>query len=146
MTVVPRSVVCDRVRSQISLRLDGELSQLESRMVAAHLGRCPECSAFEAGAVLVTEHLRSAPLEPLSQPVVVRRPARTWIARAQLGVAAALALVFFGAAAQLAQRPSDSSFRHPDRYPTSAELMREVEQIIADGRAFSRSSGRATAL
>jgi anti-sigma factor RsiW len=144
MTVVPRSVVCDRVRSQVSLRLDGELSQLESRMVDAHLLRCPECNAFEAGAAAVTERLRDAPLEPLAQPVVVRRPARTWVARAQLGMAAALALVFFGAATQLADGPSETTFGQPAQYDTSMQLEREVKQIIADGHAFSRSSGEVT--
>lgn len=146
MTVVPRSVVCDRVRSQISLRLDGELSQLESRMVDAHLVRCPECLAFETGAVLVTEQLRSAPLEPLAQPVVVTRPARTWVARAQLGMAAALALVFFGAASQLAEGPRDSTFGQPARYDTTMQLEREVQQIIADGEAFSQGAGDVTPL
>lgn len=141
MTVVPRSVVCDRVRSQVSLRLDGELSQLESRMVEAHLSRCPACRAFETGAVLVTEQLRAAPLEPLARPVDVRRPARTWVARAQLGMAAALALVFFGAAAQFADRPDESGFRQPEQYATYTQLEREVEQIIADGRAFAQRSG-----
>jgi anti-sigma factor RsiW len=146
MTVVPHSVTCDRVRSQISLRLDGELSQLESRMVDAHVLRCPECRAFETGAVLVTEQLRAAPLQPLAQPVVVRRPARTWVARAQLGMAAALALVFFGAAAQLADRQSKSTFGQPAQYDTTLQLEREVQQIIADGRAFSKRAGAVTPL
>lgn len=146
MTVVPRSVVCDRVRSQVSLRLDGELSQLESRLLDRHFVRCPECRAFEAGAVAVTELLRTAPLEPLAQPVVVRRPARTWVARAQVGMAAAVAIVFFGAVTQLAQRPSDASIGHPARYDTSAQLEREVRQIIRDGRAFAHRSGYVTPL
>lgn len=146
MTVVPRSVTCDRVRSQISLRLDGELSQLESRMVDAHVLRCAECRAFETGAVLVTEHLRAAPLEPLAQPVLVRRPARTWVARAQLGMAAALALVFFGAAAQFADQQGESSLAQPARYETTVQLEREVQQIIADGRAFSKRAGDVTPL
>jgi anti-sigma factor RsiW len=146
MTVVPRSVVCDRVRSQVSLRLDGELSQLESRMVDAHLLRCPECSAFETGAVAVTEQLRAAPLESLPQPVVVRRPGRTWVARAQVGMAAALALVFFGAATQLANRPSESGFGEPAQFDTALQLEREVQQIITDGKAFSRGAGDVTPL
>ena len=146
MTVVPRSVVCDRVRSQVSLRLDGELSQLESRMVDAHLVRCPECRAFESGAVTITELLRAAPLEPLAEPVVVRRPSRTWVARAQVGMAAAFALVFFGAATQFADHPGTSGIGQPSRYPTSLQLEREVKQIIRDGRAFSQSSGDVTPL
>ena len=146
MTVVSRSVVCDRVRSQISLRLDGELSQLESRMLDSHLVRCAECRAFEIGAAAVTEQLRSAPLEPLAEPVVIRRPARTWFARTQVGMAAALALVFFGAATQFAQQSNDSAFGQPERYPTSKQLEREVEQIIADSRTFSQRAGPAQPL
>jgi anti-sigma factor RsiW len=146
MTVVPRSVVCDRVRSQVSLRLDGELSQLESRMVEAHLARCAECRAFEAGAAKVSELLRAAPLEPLRQPVVVRRTSRTWVARTQAGMAAAVAIVFFGGVAQLIQRSDDSSLGRPARYDTSIQLEREVQQIIADGRAFARRAGSVTPL
>lgn len=141
MTVVPHSVVCDRVRSQISLRLDSDLSELESRMVDSHLVRCAECCAFEAGAVWVTEQLRAAPLEPLAAPVVVRRPARTWAARAQIGMAAAFVLVFFGAATQFVERPSEPAFGQPARFDTSIRLEREVEQIIRDGRAFSQRAG-----
>ena len=115
-------------------------------MVASHLLRCPECRAFEAGAVLVTEHLRAAPLEPLARPVVVRRPARTWVARAQLGMAAALALVFFGAAAQLTDQQSESTFGQPAQYDTTMQLEREVRQIIADGHAFSQGAGAVTPL
>jgi anti-sigma factor RsiW len=141
MTVVPRSVVCDRVRSQVSLRIDGDLSQLESRMVDAHLVRCAECRAFESGAAALTDLLRAAPFEPLETPVAVRLPARTWVARAQIGMAAAIALVFFGVASQLAQRPSDPSFGEPERYPTSLQLEREIKQIVAAGRTFSQHSG-----
>lgn len=146
MTVVPRSVVCDRVRSQVSLRLDGELSQLEVRMVDAHLARCPECKAFEAGAVTITELLRAAPLEPLAEPVVIRRPGRTWVARAQIGMAAAFALVFFGAATQFADRGATSDIEQPTRYDTSLQLEREVKQIIRDGHSFSKRSGGVTPL
>jgi anti-sigma factor RsiW len=144
MTVVPRSIVCDRVRSQVSLRFDGELSQLESLMLERHLVRCAECRAFEAGAVAVTEMLRAAPLEVPSQPIVVRRSGRSWVARAQVGMAAAVALIFFGAVSQLAQRPSDASLGGPARYDTSTQLEREVRQIIRDGRAFAQRSGDVT--
>ncbi len=110
-------------------------------MVDAHIVRCAECRAFESGALTVTDLLRAAPLEPLERPVVVRPPARTWVARAQIGMAAALALVFFGVASQLAQRPSDSGFGEPERYPTSMQLEREVKQIFVAGRTFSQHSG-----
>ncbi len=68
MSVVHRSLVCDRVRAQVSLGLDGELSQLETRMIAAHLSRCADCAAFEEDVRTFTSELRAAPMEQLEQP------------------------------------------------------------------------------
>ena len=45
--VYPQSV-CARVREQVSLELDGELSQLEQRMLGAHLERCGACATYAA--------------------------------------------------------------------------------------------------
>ena len=44
MSAVYPLSVCARVREQVSLELDGELSQLEQRMLAAHLERCAACA------------------------------------------------------------------------------------------------------
>jgi predicted anti-sigma-YlaC factor YlaD len=93
-------LICDRVRSQVSMRLDGELSQLELRMVDAHLRRCADCRAFEADVRSFTEKLRSAPLETLRQPVVVRRR-RASFSAAQLSVAATLAVAALGLVSQM---------------------------------------------
>jgi predicted anti-sigma-YlaC factor YlaD len=144
MRVVHRSVVCDRVRAQVSLALDGELSQLESRMIAAHLARCTDCAMFEADVVRVTRDLRAAPLEPLEHPIVITRPRRVSLARAQVAVAAALAVAVLGAVAQIATRESEPAFASPARFDTSSQLTREVNQIIADARAFSRSGNAMT--
>jgi anti-sigma factor RsiW len=146
MNAVPRSVVCDRVRAQVSLGLDGELSQLELRMLESHLARCPDCAAFEADVVAVTHELRAAPLEPLANPVVVHRPRRVSMARMQVGVAAALAVAVLGALSQVTARESEPAFASPDRYATYTQLTREVAQIIADGQAFSQSQGDALPL
>jgi anti-sigma factor RsiW len=70
MGIAPNPI-CDRVRSQVSVELDGELSQLERAMVAWHLERCPTCAAFSANAVALTDALRSAPLEALERPLAV---------------------------------------------------------------------------
>ena len=95
---------CERVRAQVSLRLDGELSQLEQRMVAAHLGRCADCRAFEESIVSFTTALRSAPLEQLSRPVVVRRTRRVSLVGAHAGVAATLVIALVGLVTQLDAR------------------------------------------
>jgi len=48
-----------------------------------------------------------------------------------------------GAASQLATGQSEPAFASPERYPTSSQLTREVNQIIADGHAFGDVSGSA---
>jgi anti-sigma factor RsiW len=142
----PRTIVCDRVRAQISLRLDGELSQLELRMLEAHLGRCAECREYDADVTRITADLRAAPLEWMESPVVIRRPTRLSALRLQASVAAAMVVAVLGAATQLAARDSESTFASPERYPTSGQLTREVNQIIADGNAFGELSGSALPL
>jgi anti-sigma factor RsiW len=141
-----RSIVCERVRAQVSLRVDDELSQLESRMVDAHLARCETCREFEASVLRLTERLRSAPLEPIPAPVVVRRIGRTWLSRAQVSMAAAVAVAALGITTQLVDRKSEPAFANPVRFDSSVRLEREVKQIIADGRAFADHSGTNTPL
>src|SRR5439155_23151048 len=65
--------LCARARFWVSLRLDGELSELEGALLEAHLARCADCAAFAAGSDAATIVLRGAPLE-LTAPVVVRVP------------------------------------------------------------------------
>ncbi len=89
-------MVCQGIREQVSLRLDGELSQLELKMVAAHLERCADCHAFEASVREFTSALRAAPLESLRAPIVVRRSRRVSLSTAQLSAAAALAVAVLG--------------------------------------------------
>ena len=67
------SPVCERVRGQISLDLDGELSQLERVMVAHHVERCSECAAFQDGLATFTTELRQAPLEMPARPIEIPR-------------------------------------------------------------------------
>jgi anti-sigma factor RsiW len=146
MSAVPRTVVCDRVRAQISQRLDGELSQLEARMLGSHLARCADCREYEADVARITADLRAAPLERLERPIVIRRPRRLSALRLQAGVAAALAVAILGAASQISAPASEPSFASPERYPTSRQLTGEVEQIIADGHAFGDLQGTALPL
>jgi len=86
------SLVCDRVRAQISVGLDGELSQLERAMLASHLARCADCHAYEQDVTGLTRALRAAPLEPLSRPILVPSRRRLITTRIQVGAAAAVAV------------------------------------------------------
>jgi hypothetical protein len=115
-------------------------------MLDAHLGRCPECREYDADVTRVTADLRAAPLERMDTPVVIRRPRRLSALRLQASVAAAMAVAVLGAASQLAARESEPAFASPERYPTSSQLTREVNQIIADGDSFGELSGSALPL
>jgi len=85
---------CERAREWASLRLDGELSELEQALLTAHLGRCPACAAYAASVTRTTERVRAAGLVRLPRPVSLPRRRRVvFPARAlQAGTATAAAL------------------------------------------------------
>ena len=133
MSVAYPQTVCSRVREQVSLELDGELSQLEQRMLGTHLERCHRCAAYAADVRDVTERIRNAPRAFMQRPVVVcrRRPLTT--VRLQVGVAAAFALAALGLGTQLAS--STDSQRSLARYEGQPALnpprsVYEQEQAI----------------
>jgi hypothetical protein len=127
------SVICDRIRSQVSLELDNELSQLEHAMVSAHLERCPDCRAYRDEVAAFTSALRAAPLERMERPVALRRPRRVIAARLQVGVAAAFAVVALGVATQIASEPRSPEFStsvsREISYPTLRAIEREQEML-----------------
>ena len=53
---------CARARERASLRVDGDLSLLETVSLHGHLRSCAECRAFAAGIERVASELRSTPL------------------------------------------------------------------------------------
>jgi predicted anti-sigma-YlaC factor YlaD len=116
--------------------LDGELSQLELRMVAAHLERCPDCQTFEQDVREFTTKMREAPLESPRVPVVVRRARRAVLSAANVSVAAMLAVAALGVVSQLGS-PGARNSDVADRV-SSAKLFtggwlpeREIAQIDA---------------
>jgi predicted anti-sigma-YlaC factor YlaD len=85
--------LCARARFWVSLRVDGELSELEGALLDAHLARCAECAAFAAGTSASTTWLRGAELErPAPITVAVPRAPR----RAAVALVAAAALMATG--------------------------------------------------
>ena len=88
----PQSHLCERARSWASLRADGELSDLESALLDAHLGRCSSCRTFARDAEEIAVALRTARLEAPAPFVLRPRQARRAALRA-LQVAAAVAVV-----------------------------------------------------
>jgi predicted anti-sigma-YlaC factor YlaD len=61
---------CDDVRFALSARLDGEEPFLPDRTVDRHLGRCPTCRAWQAGAERITRTVR---LQPVQVPDLTAR-------------------------------------------------------------------------
>ena len=129
MTEVRSSLSCQRVREQVSLLLDDELSQLERRMLTAHLRRCADCAEYADDVTRFTDMLRYAPLEVLQRPVEVHRPRRRPAIRLQAAAAAAFAFAALGLGSQRAAGPAGpelSAAGTVTRFPTQAELQREM--------------------
>jgi anti-sigma factor RsiW len=85
---------CERAREWASLRLDGELSELEQALYRAHLDRCAACAEYAAAVAVTTERIRSAALQRLTGPIALPLRRRfAFPARAlQAGTATAAAL------------------------------------------------------
>jgi predicted anti-sigma-YlaC factor YlaD len=100
----PVPLLCERARRWASLRLDGELSELESALLDNHLGRCRSCSAFASGIEDVAAALTGARLErpaPLALVLPKRRLKGAWLqsaAASTLVVAAGVAALVGGVA------------------------------------------------
>ena len=92
LTPVPPTE-CMQAREAASLRLDGELGELDSVRLGLHLRDCAECRAYARELAAIALELRSAPLERMRVESFVPRmkPARAF--RVQAAAAAAVALV-----------------------------------------------------
>jgi Putative zinc-finger len=144
MTAVYPQMVCTRVREQVSLELDGELSQLELKMLTTHLERCSVCATYADDVRDFTERIRIAPPHTMRRPVVVRRQRALTTTRLQIGVAAAFALAALGLGTQLAAspEPQQGSFARfdgkPDLSPPRAVLEHEqaILRVVRVGRGL----------
>jgi hypothetical protein len=66
--------LCGRARFWASLRIDGELSELEGALLDAHLADCADCAGFATGSLGATAALRAVPLVAPA-PVSIAYPA-----------------------------------------------------------------------
>lgn len=116
--LTPRNSRCDRARQWASLRIDGELSELEDALLEKHLEGCVSCSAFAVRLAATTEAVRSAPQErpqieyPRFERPVIRLPVGRRVAIVAVAAAAALG-AFVGSSLQ---KPA------PTRAPTGPQL------------------------
>jgi predicted anti-sigma-YlaC factor YlaD len=85
---------CDRTRALLSQRLDGALTDVESRAVARHVVGCAACRAFDEQSRWVTAALRDAELEPLPRPLDISPVRVGRFSRRALGSVASVAATF----------------------------------------------------
>jgi hypothetical protein len=92
-------------------------------MLRAHTARCLPCAAFQAETAALTSCLRLAPLEPMPAPVVLPTRRRSASRLAQVGAAAAVAVLAAGIGAMLSSTDTAVRAAEPVRQPTEAQLM-----------------------
>ena len=88
-----QSNACRLAREQVSLHLDGELSEFERVALDGHLASCASCRAYQASASEVSAHMRSSELEEPEFPFVLPHRARIRMPLRTAQVAAAAAVV-----------------------------------------------------
>ena len=120
----PRNGRCERARQWASLRLDGELSELEDALLEKHLEGCASCSAFAARLTSTTEAVRAVPQErpqidyPRFERPVFRLPVGRRVAIVAVAAAAALG-AFVGSSLQ---KPA------PEQAPNGPQLSFRTDQ------------------
>jgi predicted anti-sigma-YlaC factor YlaD len=116
-----QSVLCERSREWISLRLDGELSELAEKMLESHLARCAACRAFESDVEVTSRLVRTAPLEQPEHPIALPRRRRPALFRPAGAVAATAAAVALGFAAFLNLPSSGTLAAAPNIHVANAD-------------------------
>jgi hypothetical protein len=82
---------CMRAREAVSVRLDGELCELDAVRLDQHLNGCADCSRFAADAARTAQVLREAPL--VSAPLAPFVARRRYPVRVPFAAAAAVVLI-----------------------------------------------------
>jgi anti-sigma factor RsiW len=141
-----KSQLCARSREWASLHADGELSELETALLDAHLARCADCRGFANSLGGMVLALRAAPVarpEPIEVRAVRdrRRPPPVLIAAALIVLAAVVGSIVGVAADTSAPTPSAqrgaiavvASVETPD------QLRRLRRTILLDERKIPRN-------
>jgi predicted anti-sigma-YlaC factor YlaD len=149
MALHPRPVKCERARAWTSLRLDGELSELEGALLTAHLRQCRSCAEYAESVEGAVEALRSQPLEEPDFSIAVRARRRIPLRPAALARIAAAAAVVAGVTTVLSSEPTHRTIttQAPTSGITSApasedndlKQLRMLRRIQLGGRPPQRS-------
>jgi predicted anti-sigma-YlaC factor YlaD len=124
---------CERARAWASLRLDGELSELEEALLVAHVRRCAACREYEEMVSAVVVVLRAQPLEQVEHPVAVPGRRRTILRPIALARVAAVAAVVVGVTTVLSTHSSNSPTNSPG---SSASVSTTADNDFAQLRAL----------
>ena len=119
---------CERAREWSSLRLDGELPQLQRAMLRKHLAACPGCTEFDSDLAGATLALRTAPLELLERPVAIPRRRRSALRIAPAFAAAAAVAFVFG----LGPLVQPHLFRSPTGHASSIKRAPAGQPTVED--------------
>lgn len=149
MTRFPRGVLCERARSWAALAPDGELSELEHKLLESHLARCGACSHFAVEVATLAAELRTAALQPLPRPVAlpVWQRRRAYAGMRAVGAAAAVAVMALGIASrsplsdgerQSVQLPRVVDFSGGDQAEAQTLLSQRSEAITVARAARNR--------
>ena len=144
MELIP--LLCERACRWVSLRVDGELSELESALLDDHLGRCRSCRVFASGVEDVATALAGARLErpaPLALVFPRRRrqsPVLRSAAAATLIVVAAVAALVTGVAGhgQSARAAKPVAMVQGSDSPNELRELRR-SSLIDQGRVIPRN-------
>ena len=127
----PRDGRCERARQWASLRVDGELSELEDALLEQHLEGCASCTAFAVRLAATTEAVRAVPLErpeisyPRFERPVIRLPVGRRVAIVAVAAAAALG-AFVGSSLQKPSPAHAPSAGPQLSFRTDQNLLRQL--------------------
>ena len=141
-----RGQLCDRARQWASLRVDGELSELEGALLDAHLTRCEPCRGFVREAEGIAGALRAVAFERLPAPVAIDVPQRPRVPLRVVQAAAAVALVLvaavLGSVLGVADRSATSALKAVPRHTAMVAMADSPDTIRALRRPALIASAR----
>jgi hypothetical protein len=127
----------------MSAQLDGELSELGSARLSAHLRECASCSAFALELGAIAARLRAAPLEQPERPLALPRrhfQVTARVAAAAVAVAAGASLAL-GHALGTGPSPPAAHARTPLPESVVRGLRADLVAVPANAAPHARRMG-----